>query len=112
MENSIAKMQTASPLFYVSLTSRSSSSAIISKFRLQNLGYIWVFAATFPQYQDRVEDFMYTDVQAGCAPYNHLQICDNDDFLEGVNMDDVGLTFEKSEDLLSPMLNVIQDSFK
>ncbi|KAJ8616567.1 hypothetical protein MRB53_035939 [Persea americana] len=29
-----------------------------------------------------------------------------------VNMDDVGLTFEKSEELLSPMLNVIQDNFK
>ena len=63
-------------------------------------------------FERTIEDFMYTDVQAGCAPYNHLQICDNDDFLEGVNMDDVGLTFEKSEDLLSPMLNVIQDSFK
>ncbi|XXG73199.1 hypothetical protein AAC387_Pa07g2158 [Persea americana] len=50
--------------------------------------------------------------KAGCAPYNDLQICDNDDFLEGVNMDDVSLTFEKSEELLSPMLNVIQDNFK
>ncbi|XXG49342.1 hypothetical protein AAC387_Pa02g3554 [Persea americana] len=49
---------------------------------------------------------------AGCAPYNDLQTCDNDDFLEVVNMDDVGLTFEKSEELLSPMLNVIQDNFK
>ncbi|XXG69121.1 hypothetical protein AAC387_Pa06g2063 [Persea americana] len=53
-----------------------------------------------------------TPIQAGYAPYNHLQISANDDFLEGVNMDDVGMAFEKSEDLLSPMLNVIQDSFK
>ncbi|KAJ8625587.1 hypothetical protein MRB53_034117 [Persea americana] len=51
MESSIAKMQTSSPLFYISLTSRSSSSVIISKVRLQMLDYIFVFAATFPQSQ-------------------------------------------------------------
>ncbi|KAJ8622199.1 hypothetical protein MRB53_030728 [Persea americana] len=37
--------------------------------------------------------------KAGCAPCNDLQICHNDGFCEGFNMDDVGLNFEKNDDL-------------
>lgn len=46
-----------------------------------------------------IKDFMYCYLQAGCAPCNDLQICHNDGFCEGFNMDDVGLNFEKNDEL-------------
>lgn len=46
-----------------------------------------------------IKYLIYCDVQAGCSPFNDLQICDNGDFCEGFNMDDVGLCFEKSDEV-------------
>ncbi|KAJ8636074.1 hypothetical protein MRB53_010341 [Persea americana] len=65
-----------------------------------------------PEFRARAGDIVTKSITIFFSPAYSVSFFFSPALILCVNMDDVGLTFEKSEELLLPMLNVIQDNFK